>query len=156
MGWSQDKFTTAEILQFRRATNKRFRDNNPETRHEGSRNWRRKNPVKALLQGCRSRAKKRGMEFDLVAADLYPLPTHCPVFKDIELKYWTRREGKSGRKNWAAASIDRRDSSRGYVKDNVAIMSLRANTLKRDGSLAEFDAIVTYLRGNPTHGMTQS
>ena len=81
-----------------------------------------------------------------------PLPTHCPVL-GIELRYWTPREGKSGRKNPNAASIDRNDSNLGYVKGNVRVISLRANQLKSNGTLAEFEQLVTYIRGNPVHGM---
>lgn len=33
------------------------------------------------------------------------------------------------------------------AKDNVRVISWRANNLKRDGSLAEFEAIAAYMRG---------
>ena len=42
-------------------------------------------------------------------------------------------------------SIDRIDSSKGYVKGNVMICSNRANVLKNNGSLDEFRKVVAFL-----------
>lgn len=37
--------------------------------------------------------------------------------------------------------------ARGYVRDNVCVISHRANMIKRDGSIEEFEQIINYIRG---------
>lgn len=46
-----------------------------------------------------------------------------------------------------AASIDRFDNSKGYTVDNCWWISDRANRLKRDGTLYEFQLLVRAMRG---------
>lgn len=143
-----------ETREARRLACQKWRKNHPEIKKAQSKEWRKNNPVKALIHGAKRRAKMRGLDFDLSEADLMPLPTHCPVL-GLELRYWTPREGKSGRKNPNAASLDRKDNTQGYIRRNVTVMSLRANQLKSDGRLAEFEALVTWIRGNPTFRMSK-
>jgi hypothetical protein len=47
-----------------------------------------------------------------------------------------------GRSKNHSPSLDRKNSSEGYVPGNVWVISWRANDLKRDGTLAEFRAMV--------------
>jgi hypothetical protein len=65
-------------------------------------------------------------------------PTHCPIL-DIELDYFaeTRQEN--------SPSFDRIDSSKGYDKGNVIVVSWRANRIKNDGSADEHKKIANYL-----------
>lgn len=49
--------------------------------------------------------------------------------------------------NWP--SLDRWDSSKGYVPGNVFVISYRANTLKNSATLDEALRIVKYLRAPP-------
>lgn len=104
--------------------NKRYR----KTRQD----WKRRDPVGVLLHGAKIRAKKRGLEFDILADDLQPLPTHCPVL-GLPLLYTSTRQDSRHQ----YASLDRIDSSKGYVRGNVRIISNRANTLKNDATVAE-------------------
>lgn len=87
--------------------------------------WIARNPIQFLLVQAKSRAKKNGMEFDLKLEDLLPAPVFCPVY-DVELVYGAQKP-----KCAASASLDRKDNSRGYVKGNVAIISLQANIDKQ-------------------------
>lgn len=76
---------------------------------------------------ARQRAKRRKIEFSLTENDI-TIPSHCPVL-GVKLKF-----------NWSglrsgyfpdSPSIDRIDNTKGYVKDNVRIISNRANNLKK-------------------------
>ena len=122
---------------------------NRTNRNEYNNIWRNANPLRAMLSGARARAKKQGMEFSITEADLLPQPTHCPVL-GIELVYWPLGAGK-GKYRANSASIDRKDNSKGYVHGNVFIVSYRANSVKRDGTAEEHEAIMTWMRGNPVH-----
>lgn len=70
-------------------------------------------------------AEKRGISFDLKPGDIY-WPTHCPIL-GIELEYSSTDSDINN-----SPSIDRIDSSKGYTKDNVWVISNRANRMKND------------------------
>lgn len=96
-------------------------------------------PIKAMLKRAQSRARKKGFEFSLVAEDLMPLPTRCPIF-GIEL---TRGNGQQ---DPSAFSLDRIDNSKGYVSGNVIVMSYLANRLKNDGTAEHHEKIAAWMR----------
>lgn len=101
--------------------------------------WRTKNPVSYLYQNAKSRAKKAGLEFTIEKSDII-IPEKCPVFGvPLELVYG---EGTKNNK----PSLDRIDSSKGYVKGNVQVISWRANNLKSDGTLEEFIKLVEFMK----------
>lgn len=84
-------------------------------------------------------AKSRGLEFNLTIEDV-TFPKVCPVL-GIELTYRV-----SGKRQFDTPSLDRIDNTKGYIKGNVAIISWKANSLKRDGSLTDFESIVRYIK----------
>lgn len=84
------------------------------------------------------------MEFSLEVEDIV-VPSHCPVL-GIELNTLATRAGLDH-----APTVDRLDNTRGYVKDNICIISFRANAIKRDATLAELEAIVKYVRERQGH-----
>lgn len=85
-------------------------------------------------------AEKKGLEFDLEVADIV-IPDRCPV-----LGIPIEKPGPGGRRPHGRPSIDRRDNSKGYTRDNVAVVSWRANRLKGDASIAELEAILAYMK----------
>lgn len=97
---------------------------------------------KYTLSSIKYRARKRNMEFDLTLDDLV-FPEYCPVL-GLKLQIGT---GIRGLGNYSCPSVDRIDNNKGYTKDNIRIISNRANILKKDGTLEEFLAIVAYLKG---------
>jgi len=95
--------------------------------------------LKQLYNHLKSSAKKRNIIFDLEMSDLNNLsfPITCPVL-DIPIFF------NSGKAQDNSISIDRIDSKRGYIKDNIVVVSNRANTLKRDATLDEMQRLVEF------------
>ena len=71
-------------------------------------------------------------------------PTHCPVL-GFELD-WSR----SGVVGPATPSFDRINSSKGYTKGNVRVISVRANILKGNGTSDEHARIAAYIKKSLT------
>ena len=102
--------------------------------------WAENNPLSYMLSTARRRAQLKGIEFTITPTDFPTLPTHCPVL-GIELHYGRGR----GLRQPDSASLDRRDTTKGYVPGNVEIVSWRANDLKGDATLDELKKLVAYL-----------
>ena len=98
--------------------------------------------IAQFVYSSRSRAKKLGYEHDITTDDLY-LPTNCPIL-GVKLDL---TKG-SGYKQYAP-SIDRIDSSKGYVKGNVWIMSALANRMKQEATPEQLRAFATGILNNP-------
>jgi hypothetical protein len=109
--------------------------------------WRAASPHRYLLARARTSARLRGLEFDLGPADLPdPLPTVCPVLGCMLRYDFTERPGSRRQAHPCAASLDRLDSRRGYVRGNVAVISWRANVLKQDATLEELELLIRWMR----------
>ena len=85
--------------------------------------FRRENPTYAkhhMIGEAKRRAKKRGLDCDL-NKELY-FPKVCPIL-GIELKH--------GTDDWYnSPNIDRIDNNKGYLMDNVIVVSALANSIK--------------------------
>lgn len=100
-----------------------------------------------LLQQARVRAKKKNLEADIdidFLMSIYPADGKCPIL-GIKLQFNT---GNYAGSRWNSPSLDRIDNSKGYTKENVHIISSRANIIKRDATIEELEAIVLYLKEN--------
>lgn len=86
-------------------------------------------PLYYVLSCAKTRARRKGLEFSITSADV-PIPEFCPVL-GIPLKKGI------GKTNPCSPSIDRIDSSRGYVPGNVWVISYLANARKNDQSAKE-------------------
>ena len=84
---------------------------------------------------ARYRAKQIKHDYNLKFEDL-EFPTHCPV-SGMELDYCLCTKG-DGKKRLNGASLDRIDSSLGYVRGNVRIISWLANYWKSNLEEKEF------------------
>jgi hypothetical protein len=86
----------------------------------------------------RKKASNYKHEWNIEFNDL-SFPTHCPIL-GIELNY------SASYRSDDSPSFDRIDSSKGYVKGNVAIMSWRANRIKNDGTAEEHQLIANFIK----------
>lgn len=93
-----------------------------------------------MLQSAKKRAVLAGVPFDLSPEDIV-IPEICPVLG-------IRLEIQFGKRGFAACSpsLDRLVPSRGYVRGNVAVISGRANLLKRDATVDELERIASWMR----------
>ena len=85
------------------------------------------NRAKRIYAKARARAKETGIEFTITVQDIV-IPTHCP-YLGIEL---THELGKGQLES--NSSLDRIDSTKGYVPGNVQVTSRLANTMKSNAS----------------------
>ena len=100
-----------------------------------NRNWKY-DACAVLFSNAKQRAKKSNIEFSITKEDI-DIPDTCPVF-GFPLK-------REERKTWMyAPSIDRIDNTKGYVKDNIIIVSRRANILKKDATIDELRKLADY------------
>ena len=87
---------------------------------------------------CRFRAKREGIPFSLEKEDIV-IPVMCPVLK---IKLTT--PGKGVCEN--SPTIDRIDSKKGYIKENIAVISMRANRLKNNATISEIEQILAWMK----------
>ena len=97
--------------------------------------------VTQLWRHLKKSAKERGIEFDLTPSDITDIgiPLTCPIL-GFPI-YFHRDQAQDD-----SISFDRIDSSLGYTRDNVVIISLRANKLKSDATLQEMEKIVNFYK----------
>lgn len=96
--------------------------------------------MKTRLSNLRARCKQTGVECTLQLSDIYPPPTRCPAL-GIELDILNALPLADN-----ALSIDRIDPSKGYTKDNIELVSFRANKIKTDASLEEIEMVLNYYK----------
>ena len=92
-----------------------------------------------LVSDAKRRAKDKNVPFDIdldyvrsIAGENAELASRCPVFgTPLE---WSCQRGNGHNHLPNSPSLDRIVPERGYVKDNLWIISHRANTIKNDAS----------------------
>ena len=87
------------------------------------------------LPAIRSRAKIKNIEFDITAKDLTDLAEQQQLKCALTREVLTFITGKG--RVMTNASVDRIDSNKGYIKNNIQLVSLQANTLKNILSMDE-------------------
>ena len=97
--------------------------------------------VKSLKVNAVYRAKKEGYKSDLTIdylLDIFPKDFICPAL-GIKME-WGNKKGTR-----TSPSLDKIIPSKGYVKGNVAWLSLKANSIKSDATLEELKSVVKWL-----------
>jgi len=138
--WASGK---RQIFKDRPAINKRW--NNSQKAKESKKRWLEKDPKRAWAVFSTGTAKSRSflkrIAFDLTSEYVRSItPDNCPIF-GIEFKF-------TGNKTVGpdTASLDRLDPSKGYVKGNVVVISLKANMIKNAYGSEEIFAVANWLK----------
>lgn len=120
---------------------KEYYENNKEHYLNLDKQNRRNNPIKFLLKSAKKRAKEKNLEFNITENDII-IPNICPILQ-IPITI-----GNSIDERDNSPSLDRIIPELGYVKGNVNIISFKANSLKRDGHIEDFEKIIEYIKQN--------
>lgn len=97
-------------------------------------------PELIMWRLARNRAREKGLDFNIDVGDIV-VPEKCPAL-GIPI---IRNEGVLGA-GMNSPSLDRLDSSKGYIKGNVSVISWRANRIKCDGTAEEHEKIAAWMR----------
>lgn len=97
-----------------------------------------KTPEYCMFYDARKRALAVGLPFSIEPSDIV-IPKLCPVL-GIPLLTSGSRDNRP--------SLDRVIPSRGYVPDNIHVISFRANRIKSDASVNELRAVLAYCEAN--------
>lgn len=90
-----------------------------------------------MLARAKSRAKKNNLAFNIELDDIV-IPERCPLL-GIKIESTEVRNSPNN------PSLDKIIPKKGYTKDNVWVISNRANTLKNDATLTELKTLVENL-----------
>jgi hypothetical protein len=95
------------------------------------------------IDRMRFKAARAGLGFDLKPDD-FELPDECPVLGcPLEYEGWSQ---------WNTATVDRKDSAKGWVSGNIWIISLTANSIRRRNVTADFRQLCISMRSRVPHG----
>ena len=96
-------------------------------------------PEYGIWARAKRRAKQERLPFDLDPTDIV-IPEKCPLLGcPLEIG-----EGAS---QDSSPSLDKIDPAKGYVRDNVWVISHLANRIKTNASIEQLEAVAKGLRG---------
>lgn len=127
----------------RKLYKQRAYNKNPEHYRRKQIEWRNNNPeryMQTYLRGqARVRAKSQNVPFNLTIDDIV-IPKYCPIFPWIELK-----KNDKPYANENSPTVDKIIPELGYVKNNIQIISSRANIIKSNATLRELKAFAAWV-----------
>ncbi len=126
-----------EIKRALKSYNKQYVDD-PELVRKKKREAIRKNPVSYMLWQVKTRAKKKGIPFDLSHDDI-KIPECCPIL-GVTLEISNEHSSEN------SPSVDRIIPSRGYVRGNIQIISHKANSIKNNATADELQKVASYIK----------
>jgi hypothetical protein len=124
------------------------REDNKDEHLEYSRKYQRNRRLdfeyrlQMLINASKQRARLNDREHDINVEDIkaiYPADGCCPIF-GLKLEF----NGAGFRDS--SPSIDRIDSTKGYTRDNIQVISWKANRIKGAASLQDLEMLVAYLK----------
>jgi hypothetical protein len=96
-------------------------------------------PEYRLLKDAKRRAEKFGREFNIELSDI-TIPDICPIL-GIKLEHGKKTSTDN------SPSLDRINPNLGYTKNNVRIISMKANRMKQECTVAELKRLILYIEG---------
>lgn len=106
----------------------------PEKRRE----LHRKDPRKVMLMHAKSRAYKKGLDFNITYSDII-IPEVCPLL-NIPIYVNDKKVGPN------SPTIDKIVCEKGYIKGNVIVISHKANCAKNNLTLQELELLILNLK----------
>lgn len=91
-----------------------------------------------MFNAAKRHSKEKNLKFDLTLEDI-KVPKTCPIL-GIPL---VRGQGN---RSYNSPSLDRKIPNKGYTKDNIWVISWRANMVKKDSTVDELKLLVVNLR----------
>lgn len=119
---------------------KNYKIKNKEKIKEKRLNKYKNNLELALWRSSKNRSKKSNLQHTILVEDI-KIPSICPVL-DIPLFYVQT----GGLPNDNSPSLDRINNAKGYTKDNIIVVSRRANVLKNNATIEELEKIVNFYK----------
>jgi hypothetical protein len=95
---------------------------------------RQKDDARRLLNNAKARANKKGIEFSITKDDII-IPKICPYLKT---------EFIFGDYN-TSMSLDRIDPKIGYTRDNIQVISAKANRMKNTATQEELELFAKHI-----------
>jgi len=105
--------------------------------------WSNVSIQKRIFNRIKSRASRKNIEFNLELSDII-IPEKCPVYNHIFIYNDT---------DWTY-SVDRIDNSKGYTKENIQIISNKANRLKNNASVEDIEILLNWMKLTETRKET--
>lgn len=103
----------------------------------------KKTPQIRMYSGAKQRAKKNNLEFGLKSyKDLPPTPSFCPI---LGIPIFVKEGSKNGGSD-NSPSLDRIDNTKGYVKNNIHIISRKANQMKSNANFEEIKMLYKFMK----------
>lgn len=133
--WAKLKEDPVKLAEHYEKQNK-WRRSNPKAVSDSYHKAKLNNQEKWLFKQAKRRAKEKNLEFTITLEDVI-IPKICPIMGE-PLEYIP-----NGYHPYSP-SIDRIDSSKGYTKDNIQIISSIANRMKWD---ATREQLITFCKG---------
>lgn len=106
-----------------------------EKEKESRRSSYKRNIIHNMVSNAKERALMKGLAFNLEDSDII-IPKLCPLLKVPFIL------GEKGNYEYTP-TIDRIDNSKGYTKDNVWIITKKANSMKNSATLDELHTFCT-------------
>lgn len=120
------KVTHAANKEKSNAYSREWHHSNKEEAHAKEKARRLANPELTLWRLARTRSQRQGTEFNIEVSDIV-IPSICPAL-GIPIIYNPMKDVRPD----SSPTLDRVDQTRGYLKGNVQVISMRANRLKAD------------------------
>jgi hypothetical protein len=125
---AKHRFTAAEKQERQHAANARCYARHRKAYRARHKKYRFENPKREILRRARNGARDRGIECTLTVENIPDIPEYCEDIPWIKLVF---RVGHGERRD-DSPSLDRIDSSLGYIPGNVRIISWLANRIKNN------------------------